>query len=461
VAGTSQPSDRARLFLSVGVNSTGYHAKSWQAGSPPDRFLDIGYYRDVAEIAHAATLDALFLSDHPALQEDGTSRPLHSLDPLILFSALAEAVPDIGLIATASTAFNSPYNLARRLATLDLISGGRAGWNAVSTFNPRVAANCGTAPIADHDTRYRRTEEFLQVVTALWDSWQFNRQGRQDGQDGPAGPHSPDLLWPPGSIHELNHHGEFFDVRGPLNVPPSPQGHPVIAQAGGSPQGRRIAALYGEIIYTAQLSKNGAQRFANGIKDQARQAGRPPGAIKVMPGLVPVIGSTAAEAERNYQQLIDLGGVTQNEVSALAGRLDLDPADLDLDAPLTEEQLRPRPGRVAPEGFFNAIADLARDEGLTVRELARRVEGGHRLVVGTPDEVAEAILDWWRDGAADGFTLQPSVLPRDLTTFATEVLPLLQKQGVFPSHYTEPTLRERFGFPRPASEKPAPEKEER
>jgi FMN-dependent oxidoreductase (nitrilotriacetate monooxygenase family) len=441
VAGTRQPSDRARLFLSVGVNSTGYHAQSWRAGSPPDRFLDIGYYRDVAEIAHAASLDALFLSDHPALQEDGTSRPLHSLDPLILFSALAEAVPDIGLIATASTAFNSPYNLARRLATLDLVSGGRAGWNAVSSFNPRVAANFGSAPIADHDTRYRRTEEFLQVVTALWGSWRF---------DGQARPQSPDLLWPPGSIHELAHHGEFFDVRGPLNVPPSPQGHPVIAQAGGSPQGRRIAALYGEIIYTAQLSKTGAQRFAQGIKDQARQAGRPPSAIKVMPGLVPVIGSTAAEAERNYQQLIDLGGVAADEVSALAKRLDLDPADLDLDAPLTEDQLKPQPGRVAPEGFFNAIADLARAEGLTVRELARRVEGGHRLVVGTPGEVAEAILDWWRDGAADGFTLQPSVLPGDLSVFASEVLPLLQKQGVFPSHYTEPTLRERFGFPYPA-----------
>jgi FMN-dependent oxidoreductase (nitrilotriacetate monooxygenase family) len=431
-------STRSRLFLTVGVNSTGYHAKSWKAGSHPDRFLDLGYYRGVAETAHEAALDGLFLSDHPALQEDGASRPLHSLDPLILFTALAEAVPDIGLVATASTAFNSPYNLARRLATLDVISGGRAGWNAVSSFNPRVAANFGSAPIADHDVRYRRTEEFLEVVKDLWGSW------RLDGVVGNG------LLWTRDSITEINHHGEFFDVRGPLNVPVSPQGHPVIAQAGGSPQGRRIAALHGEIIYTAQLGKASAAGFTAGIKEAARQAGRPPGAVKVMPGLVPIVGSTSAEAGRLYQQLVELGGVAEDEVTALARRLDLDPAALDLDAPLTEEQMRPRPGRVAPEGFFNAIVDLARDEGLTVRELARRVEGGHRLVVGTPDEVAEAIVDWWRDGAVDGFTLQPAVLPDDLAIFAEEVVPLLQKHAGFPSRYTEPTLRERFDLPFPA-----------
>jgi FMN-dependent oxidoreductase (nitrilotriacetate monooxygenase family) len=431
-------SARSRLFLMAGINSTGYHARSWKAGAAADRFLDFGYYREVAETAHEAAIDGLFLSDHPALQEDGSSRPLHSLDPLILFTALAQAVPDIGLVPTASTAFNSPYNLARRLATLDVISGGRVGWNAVSTFNPRVAANFGTAPIADHDVRYRRTEEFLQVVKELWGSWRF---------DGVAG---DDQLWTPDALTEISHHGEFFDVRGPLNVPVSPQGHPVIAQAGGSPQGMRIASLYGEIIYTAQLSKASAARFAASIKDGARRAGRPPGAVKVLPGLVPVVGSTAAEAERRYQDLVDLSGVAEDEVVALARRLDLDPAALDLDAPLSEEQMRPRPGRVAPEGFFNAIVDLARDEGLTVRELARRVEGGHRLVVGTPDEVAEAIVDWWRDGAADGFTLQPAVLPGDLTVFAEEVVPLLRKHADFPSRYLEPTLRERFDLPFPA-----------
>lgn len=427
----------SRPFLTVGVNSTGYHGQSWKMGSPPDRFLDIGYYRRIAEIAHEAVFDGLFLSDHPALQEDGTSRPLHSLDPLILFSALAEAVPDIGLILTASTAFNSPYNLARRLATLDLISGGRAGWNAVSSFNPRVAANFGTAPIADHDVRYRRTEEFLQVVKRLWGSW------RPDAVVGDG------LLWTSDAITQLNHHGEFFDVRGPLNVPVSPQGHPVIAQAGGSQQGRRIAALYGEIIYTAQLGKASAARFTAGIKAAARQAGRPPEAVKVLPGLVPIVGSTAAEAERRYQQLVASGGVTEDEIVTLARRLDLDPESLDLDAPLTEEQKQPKPGRVAPEGFFNAIVDLAQDEGLTVRQLARRVEGGHRLVVGTPDEVAEAIADWWRDGAVDGFTLQPAVLPDDLTVFADEVVPLLRKHAGFPSRYAEPTLRERFDLPFP------------
>jgi FMN-dependent oxidoreductase (nitrilotriacetate monooxygenase family) len=428
---------RPRPIIAIGINSTGYHGNSWKLGEgDPARYQQFDHYRRVTEIAHAGVIDAVFVSDHPALMEEGATRPLHSLDPITLFAGLAAAVPDIGFILTASTSYNSPYNLARRLATLDLISGGRTGWNAVASFNPKVAANFGSAPIDDHEVRYRRSHEFLDVVLRLWSS--FVPPTADIDKDGPA-------LWGKGAIRPIDHAGEFFHVRGPLNVPPSPQGRPVIAQAGGSAQGITFAARYGELIYGSALGRQSAAAWSRTIRAQALGFGRPADSVKIIPGFVPVIGSTQAEAIRRYELLSQ--ETADAAIARVARTLDLDPATVDPDENLAKRDLRPAADRIAPIGGFEALAGLAREENLSLRDLATRVDGGHRLSVGTPDVVAEAILDWWRDGTVDGFVVQPPVLPEDLTVFVDEVLPILRREAGFPDKYTEPTLRRRLALP--------------
>jgi FMN-dependent oxidoreductase (nitrilotriacetate monooxygenase family) len=424
-----------RLYLSVGVNSTGYSGASW---SWPDtcwnRFADFGHYLHVARLARTGVFDAVFVSDHTALQQDNTTRPLHTFDPLVLFSALAAAVPDIGFVLTASTSYNSPYNLARRLASLDAISGGRLAWNVVSSFNPDIAANFGSAPLPGRADRYRRADEFVDVVKKLWLSWDTPGEVRPD---------SP--LWTDETARRIGHHGEFFEVAGPLNVPIGPQGHPVIAQAGASKSGIELAAKHAELVYASLLHKGDAARYGAEIRERAAAHGRDPGHIRLMPGLVPVVGATREEALRRHEALHSGAG----EDALIADFLRRTGIRVDPDVPLDPTLFYWDESRLAPVGFIRSVADLVAAEQITVRQLVRRVEGGHRLVVGTPREVADAILDWWADGSVDGFTVQPPVLPDDLARFIDDVIPLLQAEGAYPRQYGEPTLRGRFALPVP------------
>ena len=427
-----------RLFLTACINSTGYVADSHRLGrGSPQRFADYGHYREATRIAHAGVFDAVFLSDHPALMTDPRQRPLHSFDPVVLFTALAADVPDIGFELTASSTYNAPYSLARQVATLEAISGGRSIVNIVSSFNPAVAANFGSAPLPPREARYRQAHEFMAVFNRLFDSW--------DLRPSP----DPQAAWDAAGARPLDHHGEFYSIAGPLNVPRGPQGRPVIGQAGGSSDGIAFAAAHGELVYGALLSLDAARLFAETLRGQARDLGRNPDAIRILPGLVPVLGRTRKEALERHEAVSGTGS-EEGLLRRFARDAGLDFATLDADAALRPDLFRASADQQRPIGFTQALADLVRLESISARQLVRRLEGGHRLVAGTPDEIADAMLAWWEAGAVDGYNILPPVLPEDLGDFVAEVIPRLQRRGVYPTRYEGATMRERFALPLPS-----------
>lgn len=423
-----------RLYLTAGINSIGYVGGAWRLSAEPLAFADYRHYLAATRIAHDGILDAIFLSDHPALMTDAAQRPLHSFDPLTLFAALAAQVPDIGLELTASSTYNSPYNLARRVATLDHISGGRTILNIVSSFNPAVAANFGAAPLPPREARYRQAHEFMDVLGALFDSWAL-----APSSDGTQ-------AWDSEGARPIGHRGEFYTVAGPLNVPRGPQGRPVIGQAGSSEAGLDFAAAHGELIYCSLLSRGAAHAFSADIRRRAAARGRNPQALKIVPGLVPVIGRTEAEALERHEAISETGS-EEGLLRRFALQAGLDPDGLDPDAPLSEELFTADPDQQRPVGFTQALADLLRHERLSARQFVRRLEGGHRLIAGTPDTIADDIVSWWESEAVDGFNILPPVLPDDLSAFVEHVVPRLQAKGVFPKHYEGSTIRERFHLP--------------
>jgi len=425
---------KRRLILTAGINSTGYVGDSFRLGAPPLAFADYTHYLKATRIAHEGRFDAVFLSDHPALMIDPAQRPLHSLDPIVLFASLAAQVPDIGFELTASSTYNSPYNLARRVATLDLISGGRVILNVVSSFNPAVAANFGSAPLPPRDARYRQAHEFMAVLNGLFDSWQLR----------PSADRS--TAWDAAGARPIAHKGEFYTVAGPLNVPRGPQRRPVIGQAGGSNDGIDFAAAHGEVIYAAQLSRDAAKAFGTDIRSRAQKLGRRPESILIVPGLVPIIGRTRKEALERHEAVSSTGS-EDGLLRRFARDAGLDFERLDPDAPLGDDLFVVSADQQRPIGFTQSLAELIRYDRVTARQFVRRLEGGHRLAVGTPDEVAADIQAWWESGAVDGFNILPPVLPGDLADFVEHVIPRLQHRGIFPTRYEAPTIRERFGLP--------------
>lgn len=437
-------SEHRRLFLSVAVNSTGSAARSWSwPGTRWNRFSDWDHYLRSAQLAHDGVFDIVFVSDHPVLQRDNSARPLHSFDPTVLFSAIAAAVPDIGFLLTASSTYNSPYNLARRLATLDHISGGRVIWNVVSSFNPDIAANFSADPLPPRAERYRRADEFLEVVKELWLSW-----------DTPQGPAPADSVWNETTARRIDHHGEFFDVAGPLNVPIGPQGHPVISQAGASHAGVDLAAKHADIVYASLLHKQAAFDYQAQLRARAAHHGRGPEEILLMPGLTVIVGDTREEAYRKHEALHGFNGEDGliADFFKRAALFDI-PDRLDPDRPLDPNLFSYNEDQDRPVGFVRSFAELTAAEEVTPRQLVRRVEGGHRLAIGTPEEVAATILQWWSEGAVDGFNIHIPVLPEGIAEFNRDVIPLLQASGAFPTAYDGSTIRERLGLrdPRPAT----------
>ncbi|OXR46906.1 Nitrilotriacetate monooxygenase component A [Nocardia cerradoensis] len=441
---TTAPRPQRRLTLAASIVGAGASAKAWNwPGTKWNRFADFEHYRRSAEIARSGNLDAIFVSDHPALQRDARHGPGHLFDPIVLFSAIAGAVPDIGFVLTASTSYNSPYNLARRLASLDTISGGRVIFNAVANFNPDIAANFTADGLLDREDRYRKADEFLDVVKKLWLSW-----------DAPQGPEPQRPLWDETTARVIDHHGEFFDVRGPLNVPVGPQGHPVISQAGASEQGIDFAGRHAEIVYAALLEKQSAVDFAAKLDAAAQRHGRPADSIRLFPGVNVYLGDTHAEALRRHE--VFSGADSEDDLIAhfLHQQRTLNPAfpkQLDADKPLKPEWFEPQEDQTRPIGFSKALQDLVRVEEPTTRQIIRRVggAGGHRLVIGTPKEVADALIDWWADGAVSGYNAHFPLLHDDLERFVAQVVPILQTEGVFPTGYDAPTIRGRFGLPEP------------
>ncbi|MGV9235774.1 LLM class flavin-dependent oxidoreductase [Streptomyces nigra] len=434
-----------QLHLNAFLMNTGHHEASWRLPeSDPYAHVDLAHYVRLARTAERGTFDSLFLADGPQLWSNLAQRPAGALEPLTLLTALATATEHIGLIATASTSYNSPYNLARKFASLDIVSGGRAGWNIVTTAGAEAARNFGLDAEPAHAERYARAAEFLDVARKLWDSWEDDAIVA----DKAAGVWGDDA-----KIHPPRHRGTYFQVQGALNVPRTPQGYPLLVQAGSSEDGKRFAARYAEAVFTAQQTIEDARAFYADLKARTAEAGRDPDHIKVLPGIVPVIGSTEAEA-RAAEQVLEDHIVHTHGVARLESLLQLEPGSLELDAPLPADL----PSEDAVEGAksrYTLVVELARRERLTVRQLIGRLGGGrgHLTFAGTPEQVADAIETWFTQGAADGFNIMPPVLPSGLDAFVDHVVPILRERGLLRTAYgPRRTLRERYGLPRPANQ---------
>ncbi|PKW07829.1 FMN-dependent oxidoreductase, nitrilotriacetate monooxygenase family [Streptomyces sp. 1222.5] len=434
-----------QLHLNAFLMNTGHHEASWRLPeSDPYAHTDLAHYVHLARIAERGAFDSLFLADGPQLWNNLAQRPAGALEPLTLLTALAAATEHIGLIATASTSYNSPYNLARRFASLDIISGGRAGWNIVTTAGAEAARNFGLDAEPAHAERYARAAEFLDVSLKLWDSWE---------DDAIVADKAAGVWGDDGKIHPPRHRGTYFSVAGALNVPRSPQGYPLLVQAGSSEDGKAFAARYAEAVFTAQQTLADAQAFYADLKSRTAQAGRDPGHIKVLPGIVPVLGSTQAEA-RAAEQLLEDHIVYDHGVGRLESLLQLEPGSLELDAPLPAD-LPPESAVEGAKSRYTLVVELARRERLTVRQLIGRLGGGrgHLTFAGTPEQVADKIETWFTRGAADGFNIMPAVLPSGLDAFVEHVVPLLRARGLLRTGYgPRRTLRERYGLPRPANQ---------
>lgn len=429
-----------QLHLNVNLLHSGVYASAWRLpDSDPGAFFDVGHYINVAKIAERGKFDAIFLADTPAVTDRIDLRPFLSMEPTIVLASVAAATSRIGLIATASTTYNEPYNIARRFATLDHASSGRVGWNAVTTADIAAGRNFGLPQVLEHKARYDRAKEFVEVVHALWDSWE---------DDAFVGDKATARFVDTSKVHAIKHRGAHYNVVGPLNVPRSPQGRPVTVQAGGSSDGRDLAAAQAEAVFTLSQSIADGVAYARDLRSRAVAYGRPSDSIVILPGLATVIGGTEAEAKGRQDELWDLVPI-QYSLSRLAGTLQVSPDLLELDKPLPD---LPVPVN-ANQTMFHGTVNLARKGDLTVRELLKALGGGvgHRIIVGTPEQIADDIAAWFAAGAADGFNLMPDVLPSGLATFVDEVVPLLQKRGIFRRDYEGTTLREHLGLARPQS----------
>lgn len=428
------------LHLNLLFNNAGNYSSAWRwPDSDPKAFIDGKYYARVAQLAEKGTFDAIFFSDSLALNDSPEFKPFQSLEPTVLLATIAAHTQHIGLIATVSSSYNDPFNIARRFASLDHLSGGRAGINIVTTADTAAARNFGQADVYAHADRYARGAEFIDVVQKLWDSWEA---------DAVLGDKAAGRLIDPAKLHAINHNGTYFSVKGPLNVPRAPQGRPVVVQAGGSSDGKDVAARYAEIVFTSAHTLDDAARYATDLRQRAQALGRSANAISILPGLVTVIGSTEAEAKRRSDELWELVPL-QYGVNRLATVLGLDPSELKLDQPLPRNIPKPLHGS---HTAFDQAVKLAAENNYTVRELIRAQGGGatiHRVVTGTPDTVANSIEEWFLTRHVDGFNVVPDVIASGLEVFVEEVVPLLRKKGIFRSHYQGKTLRDHYGLAQP------------
>jgi FMN-dependent oxidoreductase (nitrilotriacetate monooxygenase family) len=429
-----------QIHLNVNILSSGSHSASWRAaGGNPLGHIMIEHYQAIAKEAERGLFDAVFLADALTLEFDPRTNPSWALDPAQIVVGMAAVTTQIGFIASASTTFSHPYNLARSFSSLDHITHGRVGWNIVTTYDDRAARNFGQSNLPSHPDRYARAAEFVDVVTALWDSWE---------EDALVLDRAGGRFADPSKIHEINHEGRHFSVAGPLQLPRSPQGQPMLVQAGSSEQGRELAARYAEAVFSIAQDLDVAKAYYADVKARAARYGRNPARINILPGLFVITAATEVEARRRRQELDELAGEATT-LARFAGRLGLDPDDLDLDKPMPEHLLPKINSYMGTRGFVEATLSLARNRSLTVRDMIARGAGAHRLVVGAPEQIADTMEQWVKEGAADGFNIMCDVYPSGLTAFVDHVVPELQKRGLFRREYVGSTLRDRYGLAQP------------
>jgi alkanesulfonate monooxygenase len=430
-----------QLHLGAFMRPVGIHTAWWRVpGAYADANFNLKHLVRFIQTLERARFDAFFMADHlavlnmpiAALRRSATAT---SFEPLTLLSALAMVTERIGLVATASTTFDEPYHIARRFASLDHLSGGRAGWNIVTTSNPDAALNFGRTEHVEHDERYRRAREFFSVVTGLWDSWADDAWLRDQASG---------IFFDPDKLHILGHKGEHLSVRGPLNIARPVQGWPVIVQAGASEAGRQLAAETAEVIFGSSRTIEDGRSFYKDVKARMRALGRSPDQLKVLPGALVIVGRTSAEA-REKKALLDSLVHPDSGVPNLSIRLGVDASGFELDAPLPEI-----PQTNASQSGRDALVALARREHLTVRQLAQIVGGhGGLQMVGTAAEIADTMQAWLETEASDGFNVMFPTVPAGLDDFVELVIPELQRRGIFRREYAGTTLREHLGLARP------------
>ncbi|MBT1516556.1 LLM class flavin-dependent oxidoreductase [Bradyrhizobium sp. SRL28] len=434
-----------QMALGVMLLSVGYHEAAWRDPSvPANGGVDIDYYAYLAALAERAAFHFVFLPDHLSVAEpDQASIARVSrnerFEPITLLSALSSRTQDIGLVATATTTYHQPYHLARMFASLDYLSRGRAAWNIVTSASKFEAQNFGEQELPDHDERYARAREFVEVVKGLWDSWEDDAFIR-DKRSG--------IFADTTKLHLLNHRGDYLSVRGPLNIARPPQGYPVLVQAGASDSGIRFGAEFGEVVFTAEPSPENGKLFYATLKENARAFGRNDDQVLVMPGIVPIVGRTKQEASDKLQRLqsythvdVAIGAADRWLGSVTNLRL------MDLDS-LVPERL---PQTNFIQSRQRVLLDVAARQKFTWRQLIRLISDshGHLMVVGTPDEIANTMVDTFDQRAADGFNVLPATFPSELKDFVELVVPELRRRGKFRSGYSGQTLRENLGLKRP------------
>ena len=432
---------RRQMRMGLSMRFHGYHLGAWRHPEVPEAGpLDWRYFLNTVRLAEQAKFDMVFLADGNGIRledepEGSLCRSSHTieLEPLTLYAAVATHTEHIGFVATASTSYNEPFHVARKFASLDHISGGRAGWNVVTSWSDQEARNFNRDKHFDYETRYDRAKEFVEVVAGLWDSFEDGAIVR-DKQSG--------VYWDPDKMHVLNHKGRHFAVRGPLSSARTPQGRPLIVQAGAAEQGQAIAGAYADAVYAMPFDLATAQAYYASVRAAAVRNGRSPDAVKILPGFTPYVGRTESEARAKYDAMrpfvhpkVGLA-ILYNYCGDLSGH--------PIDGPVPE----PR-GDVPLKSIGGSLLDKARRENLTIRELYEMMAAGNsgRVLIGSATQIADEMETWFKEGAADGFNICPSHLPGGLEDFAALVIPELRRRGLFRTAYEGRTLRENLGLP--------------
>ena len=425
------------MRIGLSMRYTGYHMAAWRHPDvPADGAINFRYFLDTARKAEAAKLDMIFFADGVGVRASDSPKGSlvrdsknAELEPLTLLAAIGSHTSHIGLVATASTTYNEPFHIARKYASIDHISGGRAGWNVVTSWSQQEAWNFSRDEHLGYEERYERADEFVEVVKKLWDSWEDDAFIR-DKESG--------IFYEESRLHMPNHKGKHFSVRGPLNSARTPQGRPIIVQAGAAEAGREIAAKNADVVYAASFNISAAKEYYADLKSRLQKHGRTDDQLLIMPGLTTYVGKTRQEAQDKYDRLQELIDPVSG-LSVLFSTLG-DLSEYDIDGPVPD----------VTSGAVNSIAqgliEMARRDNLTIRQLYKLRASGGRQLIGTAADIVDDMEMWFRQGAADGFNLCPAILPGGLDDFVELILPELRKRGLFRTEYESGTLRGNLGL---------------